>query len=129
VNEQAKGRVIVDEQRRVEPVKIDELTAALGTATAADTARIVPFFGPTLAGTDRFVEALGLDLSRALLVGHRWRWARPLQPGETLTARLHVDDIYTKGDNTFAVVVAELRDDTGDLVQQQWTTFIERGAQ
>jgi hypothetical protein len=129
VNEQAKGRVLVDGERRVEAVKITELAEALNTPSASQTATLVPFFGPTLAGQEHFVDTLEIDLSRALLAGHRWHWERPLEPGETVTARLFVDDVFVKGDNTFAVVVTEVRDGAGDLVQQQWTTFIERGAQ
>lgn len=112
----------------VEPVKLTELTNAIGTASAKETATLVPWFGPTLAGDARLVEVLDLDFSRALLAGHVYEWSRPFRPGEEVQARLVVDDVYTKGNNEFAVVKAEFRDAAGDIVQSQRTTFIERGA-
>lgn len=127
MNVSAKGRTIVEEERRIEPVKLEELERAIGTATAADSARLVPFFGPTIAGDQKLVEVLDLDLSRALLAGQAWEWERPFEPGETVGVHLYVEDVFTKGDNTFAVVVSEFRGTGGELIQTQRTTFIERG--
>jgi hypothetical protein len=124
---EAKGRILLEEERRVDPVKLAELAVALGTDTAQDTARLVLFFAPAMIGQDDLAAALDLDFSRALLVGHRWHWERPFTPAETVAVRLQVEDVYFKGDNGFAIVVAEFRDAAGELIQAQWTTFIERG--
>jgi hypothetical protein len=124
----AKGRVVLETELRVEPVKVAELVAAIGTPTAADTAPLVSFFGATIGGDDRLVAALGMDLSRALLSGHRYDWQRPFEPGETVQARLVVEDVFEKGANQFAVLLAEFRDTAGELIQSQHTTFIERSA-
>ena len=124
----AKGRTIVEGERTVEPVKLEELALAIGTNTAAETATLVPFFGATVAGDAKLVEALDVDLARLLLAGHAWQWERPFVPGETVGVHLYVEDVFTKGDNSFAVVVSEFRGAEGDLVQVQRTTFIERGA-
>jgi len=124
----SKGRVVYEARLRVEPVKLAELEAAIGTPTAAETASLVLFFGATMGGDDRLVAALEMDLSRALLSGHRYQWQRPFQPGETVDARLTVDDVFEKGTNQFAVLRAEFRDASNDLIQTQLTTFIERAA-
>src|SRR5436305_1246735 len=115
----AKGRTILEEERTVEPVKLAELAQALGTPTASETAALVPFFGPTLAGEQRLAETLDMNFSRALLVGQAWRWERPFVAGERVTVRLFVEDVFFKGENSFALVVAEARDSVGTLVQEQ----------
>lgn len=122
----AKGQTLVEAEKRVEPVKLAELSTAIGTDTGVETARLVPFFGPTVAGERVLVEGLGLDLSQALLAGHSYEWTRPLEPGETVSVRVLVEDVHEKGSNTFGVVVTEIRDESGDLVQEQRTTFMER---
>lgn len=122
----AKGKTLVEVRQRVEPVKLAELTMAIGTATAEETARLVPFFGPTIAGEQSLVDLLGLDLSKALLAGQSYEWSRPLEPSELVSLRVFVEDVYEKGDNTFGVVGTEIRDETGQIVQTQRTTFIER---
>ncbi|EUA29804.1 FAS1-like dehydratase domain-containing protein [Mycobacterium saskatchewanense] len=104
------------------------MAAAIGTESAGETARLTLYFGPTVAGEQLLVDRLGLDLSRALLAGQSYEWQRPFEPQETVTIRVFIDDVYEKGSNTFGVVATEIRDDSGDLVQQQRTTFIEATA-
>jgi hypothetical protein len=123
---ESKGRVVHEAVLRVEPVKVAELEAAIGTEHAEATASLVTWFGATIGGDARLVEALGMDLSRALLSGHRYDWKRPFRPGETVHARLAIEDVYAKGANHLAVLVTEFRDDAGELIQTQHTTFIER---
>jgi hypothetical protein len=124
----SKGRVVHEAELRVEPVKLAELEAAIGTPNAPETASLVTWFGATIGGDDRLVEALGMDLSRALLSGQRYDWERPFRSGETVKARLTVEDVYEKGTNHFAVLLAEFRGGDGNLIQTQHTTFIERTA-
>ena len=123
----AVGEVVHEATMRVEPVKLAELTAAIGTESASETARIVPWFGVTIGGDQRLVDTLDMDLSRALLAGHRYDWHRPVEPGEEIQARVTVDQVFSKGDNDFAVLTTEFRDAANELVQTQTTTFIERG--
>jgi hypothetical protein len=126
MNPSAKGQTLIEVRQRVEPVKLAELAAAIGTDSGGETARLVPYFGPTIAGEQLLVDLLGLDLSRALLAGQSYEWRRPLEPGETVAIRVFIENVYEKGSNTFGVVATEIRDDSGELVQQQRTTFIER---
>lgn len=126
----AKGAVLFEGEQTVTAEQLRNLTAAIGTATAATTAAVVPFFGPTIGGETTVTDPAGLalDLSRALLAGLSYDWRRPFQPGETVRTRVVVDDVHTKGNNTFGVVAAEFTDAAGQLVHRQTATFIERGA-
>jgi hypothetical protein len=122
----AKGQIVYEAELRVEPIKLAELQAAIGTATSASTASLVPWFGATIGGDERLVKALDMDLGRALLSGHRYEWKRAFRVGETIRASLAVADVYEKGNNQFAVLIAEFHDESGELIQTQQTTFIER---
>lgn len=126
MNENAKGQVVLETERRVEPVKLDELATALGTPTAAQTATLVPFFGPTVAGERAIAEALELDFAKALLAGLSYDWRRPFQSGETVQIRVLVEEVYRRGANWFGIVLCEFRGADGELVQQQRVTFVER---
>lgn len=128
MNPSAKGRTLIEVSKRVEPVKLGEVAAAIGTETGSETARLVPYFGPTIAGEQALVDLLGLDLSRALLGGQSYEWTRPFEPDESVDIRVFVEDVYDKGNNTFGVVGTEIRDNSGEVVQRQQTTFIERSA-
>lgn len=128
MNPSAKGKTLIEVSKRVEPVKLGEMAAAIGTETGSETARLVPYFGPTVAGEQALVDLLGLDLSRALLGGQSYEWIRPFEPDESVDIRVFVEDVYDKGNNTFGVVGTEIRDNSGEVVQRQQTTFIERSA-
>lgn len=125
---EAEGSTIHRGEELVDTRRLDGLAQALGSMSAEDTARLVPFFGPTLAGETHFVDVLGLDLSRALLGGVTYEWVRPFRDGETVQAQVVIDKVFDKGSNRFGVVVAEFTDGDGVLIQRQSATFIERGA-
>jgi acyl dehydratase len=128
VKQEAQGASIHRGAEVVSERRLDGLTLALGSPSAAETAHLVPFFGPTIAGETHFVEILGLDLSRALLGGLSYDWVRPFEADETVDVEVFVDKVFDKGDNRFGVVVTEFKDSHGDLIQRQSATFIERGA-
>lgn len=122
----AKGTTIVMVERRVDECKLAEVASAIGTVSGADTARLVPFFGPTIAGEGALVEKLGMNLSRALLGGQSYAWTRPFEPGEPIRIRVFVEDVYEKGNMQFGIVAAEFSTPGGELIQRQQTTFLER---
>lgn len=126
---EAKGQTLDERDLTISAEHVAAFAAALGTASAAHTATLVPFFGAVVGGQDTAVNGLGLDLSRALLAGIDYHWSRPFVVGETVRSRLFVEDVFTKGANTFGVLVAEFTDPDGADVQRQSITFIERGAQ
>lgn len=126
MHEHAKGSVLCDVKEVVSPARLRALARAIGTESSEQTASLVPFFGPTVGGEDTVVEGLGLDLSRALLGGVSYEWERPFRPEETVSVRVTVDDVYTRGRNQFGVVRTEFRDQDDELIQRQTTTFVER---
>lgn len=107
-------------------VKMTEFERMLGTESAAETARLALFFGPTVAGEQRFVEALGLKLDRALLGGHEIECTRPFVADEPLSVEVKLADCYEKNDMQFGIVETSFRSPGGELIQVQRTTFIER---
>ena len=129
MHEHAKGTVIHEGQEVVSSARLRALARAIGTPTGEQTATLVPFFGPTIGGEGTIVEGLGLDLSRALLGGLTYEWRRPFRSEETVTVRVSVGDVYTRGRNEFGIVVTEFLGDGGtELIQRQSTTFVERQA-
>lgn len=124
----AEGAIVHEGQQVISEAGLAELAAALGTTSGAETATLVPLFGPTVAGETRFVEVLGLDLSRAMLGGLNYEWVRPFRAGETVAVKIFIDKVFEKGSNHFGVVVAEFHDAEQQLIQRQFSTFIERAA-
>lgn len=125
---EAEGSTVYRGEEVVETHRLNGLAWALGSASAEETAHLVPFFGPTIAGETHFVDVLGLDLSRALLGGITYEWVRPFRDGEVVETHVVIDKVFDKGSNRFGVVVAEFTDGDGALIQRQSSTFIERGA-
>lgn len=125
---EAEGTTVYRGEEVVNTHRLNGLASALRSASAEETARLVPFFGPTMAGETHFVDVLGLDLSRALLGGITYEWVRPFSDGETVQVQVVIDKVFDKGSNRFGVVVAEFSDGDGALIQRQSSTFIERGA-
>jgi acyl dehydratase len=128
VKHEAQGASIHRGVEVVSAKRLAGLAMALNSASSAETAHLVPFFGPTIAGEAHFVDVLGLDLSRALLGGLSYDWVRPFREDETVDVEVFVDKVFDKGANRFGVVVTEFKDSDGALVQRQSATFIERGA-
>lgn len=124
----AQGQIVHEGEDVVTSQRLSAVASAITTPSAEETARLVPFFGPTAAGELHFVEVLGLDLNRALLGGLRHEWRRPFTPGETVGVRVWIDKVFDKGSNRFGVVVAEYTGTDGAIIQRQSATFIERSA-
>src|SRR4051812_17848800 len=103
----AAGDVVYEGEEVVSGERLRKLGDALATPSGGDTATLVPWFGPTVAGEGQFVEVLGLDLSKALLGGLKYEWERPFQPDETVSVKVFIDSVFDKGTNRFGIVVAE----------------------
>jgi hypothetical protein len=121
-----KGQVLVKTETKAHAVKMAELEALLGTPTAAQTARLNLFFGPTVAGESRLVEALGLRLDKALLGGHAIEFHRPFVPDEPLLVEMRLADFSEKNGMQFGTVETRFSSPFGEEIQVQSTTFIER---
>lgn len=123
-----QGKMLLSAEVRAHAVKLAEIEALLMSETAAKAARIGLFFGPSVAGYRAFVDAIGLDLNRALLAGHEISWTRPFVPDEKLRAELYLVDLTEKNGAEIGVVEARFIAQNGETIQTQRTTFIERAA-
>lgn len=121
----AAGTVVYEGEEVVSTVQLRKLAQAIDSPSADATATLVPWFGPTIAGEGQFVEALDLDLSRALLAGLSFEWVRPFRAEETVAARVVIDKVFDKGSNRFGIVLTEFNDQEGELIHRQTATFIE----
>jgi hypothetical protein len=126
VDESLKGKVLFDLEEELSPRQVEMLAEAIGSPTGGQTATLVPYFGPSVAGERALVGALHIDLRKALLGTQVYEWVRPFRPGERLRVRVYIDDVYTKGNLRFAIVVSEFKDSHDELVCRQRTVFIER---
>ena len=121
----AAGTVVYEGEETVGAGQLRKLAQAIDSPSSDATATLVPWFGPTIAGEGQFVDALDLDLSRALLAGLSYEWTRPFRPEETVAARVVIDKVFDKGSNRFGVVLTEFSDQAGELIHRQTATFIE----
>jgi len=128
VKEGLKGTTLFEVQRTIDEQKLEELATALDSATAAQTATLVPFFGPTIPGEALFVDLLGIDLTRALLAGISYSFARPFRVGESVNVKVSVEDFYEKSGMQFVVILTEATGTDGEAIHSHKATFIERGA-
>lgn len=70
---------------------------------------------------------LGLDLTKVLHGNQEYSYARPLEPGETLTVRTRIESIRTMGGNAFLTIATELVGADGEIACNARSTMIERG--
>jgi len=123
----AKETGLLTANLTVHAVKLEELAAALGNGSnAMATASIGLFFGPTVVGYRKFVEAVDLDLDRALLGGHETTWQRPFAAGEQVQACMRMVEYSEKNGMEIGVFETSFSAPGGQLIQSQRTTFIER---
>jgi hypothetical protein len=122
-----KGQKLLSVSLVAHSIKLEELAHALGdTPSAADTARLGLFFGPTVVGYRDFVDAIDLDLERALLGGHEAVFARPFVPDEPVRAEMTMVDHQDKNGMQIGVFETRFTTPSGEPIQTQRTTFIER---
>lgn len=126
MDESLKGKLLFELEENLSGHQLDTLARAIGSSSGEQTATLVPYFGPSVAGERALVDALKIDLKKALLGTQSYEWGRPFRPGEKLRIRVYVDDAYAKGNLRFAVVVSEFKDELNELVCRQRTVFIER---
>lgn len=126
MRKELQGKLLLSANVRAHSVKLDEIEALLESESASKAARIGLFFGPSVAGYRAFVDAIGLDLNRALLAGHEIAWNRYFEPDEHVRAELYLTDFTEKNGAEIGVVEARFFAENGEVIQTQRTTFIER---
>lgn len=128
MNPNASGTIVFDGPQVIHEDRIGDIASALGTATAARTARMVPFAGPAAAGDEAILAALQIDTARSFVVGHEYQWARSFVIGEQVRCVLSVGDLWERGSNCFGEVLCQFTDRDGELVHLQRSTFLELAA-
>ena len=112
-------------------VKVAEFATALGhRAPAADEAR--PLAPPTFAAVvanaawdAMFTDPeLGLSLSRIVHGDQQFRYVRPLQVGDVVTATLRIDKVRVRGAVEIISTAVEVDDAVGDPVLSAIATFV-----
>ncbi len=126
MNGSLKGKTLATVYTRAHAVKIAELEAMLNSKSGAETARLNPFFGPTVIGEAAFVKALELNLGRALLAGHAIEFQRPFVPDEPVHVEMRLADYSEKNGMQFGTIETRFTTPYGEEIQVQNTTFIER---
>ena len=122
-----KGHQLLSVSLKAHAIKLEEIAHALGdTPSAHHTARLGLFFGPTVVGYRNFVEAIDLDLERALLGGHETTWTRPFVAYEPVRAEMTMLDHQNKNGMEIGVFETTFTTPAGEPIQVQRTTFIER---
>lgn len=77
-------------------------------------------------GEAAFVNALGLNLDRALLGSHAIEFDRPFVPDEPLDVEMRLADYSEKNGMQFGTIETRFTTPNGEEIQMQTTTFIER---
>lgn len=110
--------------------KIAEFARALGDgAVAADRLPVAPpTFGIVLVGPawDQLFADPELDVSLARVVHaeQQFRYLRPIEPGDVVTATLTVDKVRVRGGAEFISTTVEVHDEVGEPVLTTSTTFV-----
>jgi acyl dehydratase len=120
-------RFEVTRERLIEYAKAtnDPTPAHLAGDVANPVFAIVPVFQSLL---EPALEVVPLAVIGKVLHGEQdFRFHRPIRPGETLTARGKMTGFEGLPNGTRACVYLETRDETGELVNEQYVTFFIRG--
>lgn len=109
-----------------------DLVARFATAVGHPGIGVPPTFAtvPELAaGLDNVLAdpELGLDLSRVLHAEQEYRWERPLEMEDTVTAQATIEEIRSRGGLEFLTLRTELRDEEGRVVVSARSRLIVRG--
>ncbi|MEX0427327.1 MaoC family dehydratase N-terminal domain-containing protein [Nocardioides sp. DS6] len=113
---------------RVFEEKVREFAAASGAGW--ESGDPVPATFPIVLAFEAmnaFLDEVGVELSRIVHGEQRFAYARPVVPGDVLTATLSVASLRQIGGNDIIGTVSELTDDRGALVCTATATLVHRG--
>lgn len=126
MNQSVAGKVYPETTFTVDPRRVEAFRTVFEEpsgvpatfATAAEFAVM-----PQIVGDPE----LSLDFARVLHGNQEYAFGRPLEEGETLTARSRIDSIRVLGGNGFLTIVTELVGADGEVACTARSTMIERG--
>lgn len=114
---------------RVSEEKVREFAAASGTGW--ESGDPVPATFPIVLAFDAmnaFLDEVGVELARIVHGEQRFSYARPVAPGDVLTATLSVASLRQIGGNDIIGTVSELTDESGAVVCTTTATLVHRAA-
>lgn len=109
---------------------VAEFAAAVGTSYAAGD-QLPPTYPIVLAfsAIQAFLADRELDLSRIVHGDQRFEYARPLAPGDVLTATLAVTGVRQIRGTDIITTASEITDDEGGLVCTAGATLVHRAGE
>ncbi|MFC5731112.1 MULTISPECIES: FAS1-like dehydratase domain-containing protein [Nocardioides] len=113
------------------PVTSEAVTAfAAAIGAGAPVASVPPTFPivVTFAALQDFLAAQQVELSRIIHGDQRFRYERPVEVGDELTATLTVTGVRSIGGNDIVSTASEITDAAGSLVCTATATLVHRGA-
>ncbi|MBO0842668.1 MAG: MaoC family dehydratase N-terminal domain-containing protein [Nocardioides sp.] len=115
---------------RVSEEKVREFAAATGAPWESGD-RVPATFPIVLAfeAMNTFLDEVGVELSRIVHGEQRFTYARPIVPGDVLTATLSVASLRQIGGNDIIGTVSEIADDSGAAVCTTTATLVHRGGE
>jgi hypothetical protein len=129
------GRLVDRVTLPVEAGRIRELARATGATDPAHAGGLATLTHVVTAAHLRdqraFVAGLGLDITRIVVGGVSWEYARPLRAGDVLDAVRRVESDERRegrsGPLRLVVLATEFTDQHGVVVVTQRETLVERG--
>lgn len=115
----------------VEKGKIKELALAIGDLKEEylNGERILPTF-PTVidfwGGGSSASELLDLNVKKVLHGEQEYEYLGEMKPGEEITVKGYIEDVYTKAAMNFVIIKKEYFRQSGELVLRSRSTIIER---
>jgi acyl dehydratase len=115
---------------RVTDEKVREFAAATGVGWESGDS--VPATFPIVLAFDAmnaFLDDVEVELSRIVHGEQKFSYARPIAPGDVLTATLSVASLRQIGGNDIIGTVSEITDDSGAVVCTTSATLVHRAAE
>ena len=127
IDESLVGRVFPPTRPyAVSAEKIREFAASVGAAYAGGPAPATFPIVLAFEAMNAFLEAEAVDLFRIVHGEQRFAYARPVRPGDVLSATLTVASLRQIGGNDIIGTRSEVTDAAGDLVCTTTATLVHR---
>lgn len=125
------GMVLESYTFKVESGKIKELALAIGDLRDeyVNGEKLLPTFATVIdfwGGGQSTSELLDLNMKKVLHGEQEYEYLGKIEPGDVVTVKGIVEDVYTKASMNFVVIKKEFFNDKGELVLIARSTIIER---
>jgi N-terminal half of MaoC dehydratase len=114
---------------RVSEEKVREFATATGAAYDGGPAPATFPIVLAFEAMNAFLDAEQVDLFRIVHGDQRFRYHRPVVPGDVLTATLTVASLRQIGGNDIVGTTSVVADDTGEVVCETSAILVHRGGE